>query len=530
MRHALLQTVAVRAFDTGSMATTPEMVQAAKRHYETHTTDEMLKRSPDSAAMLEYWDTTDTIVDGIGALRLAGTAYLPKFTDEEDDDYKFRLTCTKMTNVYRDTVESLAAKPFEKEVALATEGDTTPPEQLEQFVEDVDGSGNNLTAFASQTFFNGINSAIAWIFVDFSKPDPTIRSRADAKRAGLRPFWSHVLGRNVLEARSAIINGNEMLTYIRIFEPGKPDHVRVFERSPQGVVTWTLYQKQDKPSTVNEKTYFVKKEAGELSIDRIPLVPFWTGRRDGRTWRFFPAMRDAADLQLNLYQNESGLEFAKKLAAYPMLAANGIRPEKDAGGKVKKLAVGPGRVLYATPDASGNVGSWSYVEPSATSLKFLADDIKETIQQLREIGRQPLTAQSGNLTVITTAIAAGKAKSAVSAWANALANALENAFVITNMWLNIDKATYDPVVSVYTDFDEFMEGKDLDALNSARERGDISQLTYWDEYRRRGVLSADFDPEIEEKRLMKEIPGDGEDTVLDDPEPPPATPPVEDKT
>jgi hypothetical protein len=334
----------------------------------------------------------------------------------------------------------------------------------------------------------------------------------------------------VLEARSAVISGNETLTYMRIFEPGKPDHVRVFERLPTGAVIWTLYEKQEKPSQ-DGKTQFIEKENGTVSIGIIPLFPFYTGRRDGRSWRFFPAMRDAADLQINLYKTESGLEFAKVLTAYPMLAANGIMPELDAAGKPKKLAVGPGRVLYSKANAQGTIGSWEYLEPSAASLKFLAEDIKETIQQLREIGRQPLTAQSGNLTVITTAIAAGKAKSAVSAWANALANALENAFVATCMWLNIPVETYDPVVSVYTDFDEFMEGKDLDALASARTGRDISQLTYWAELRRRGVLSADFDPDEEEKRLTDELPGDGDDTGLDDGTPPvkPGAPPVEDE-
>lgn len=53
--------------------------------------DEMMKRSPDSAAMLEYWDLSDTIVDGIGALRRAGDTYLPRFVDEDDTSYMFRL-------------------------------------------------------------------------------------------------------------------------------------------------------------------------------------------------------------------------------------------------------------------------------------------------------------------------------------------------------------------------------------------------------------------------------------------------------
>ncbi len=529
-RAALLASIAPVAFDTG-MATTPEAVQAAKKNYTANETDPVLKRSADSAAMIDYWDLTDTIVDGIAALRLAGDRYLPKFMDEQEPEYSFRLKMTKLTNVYRDTLEGLASKPFEEEIDLIADENKSIPPTIEEFAENVDGSGNNLTMFAGATFFNGINSAIDWICVDFPKPDPSVRSVADAKAAGLRPYWSHVLGRNVLDVRSKMIGGNEMITYVRVYEPGTPDKVRVFMREPTGAIRWALFAKTAAEHDVplewlpglivgTAKTKFTIEDEGTLTINVIPMVPFVTARRDGRTWKLFPALRDAADLQVELYQQESGLKFAKTLTAYPMLAANGIRPALDEAGNVKRIAVGPNRVLYAAPDGSGHIGKWEYIEPSAASLKFLADDIKETINQLRELGRQPLTAQSGNLTVITTAVAAGKAKSAVKAWGLGLKDALENALVITCKWMNITPETYDPTVAVYLEFDEFMEGKDLDALNTARTNKDISQLTYWDELQRRAVLSPEFDAETETQRLLDELPGDGVDTTVDDNPPP----------
>lgn len=476
----------------------------------------LLKRSVASAAMLPYWDLTDTIVDGVEAIRLAGDTYLPRFTDESNNDYAYRLRLTKFTNIYRDTLEGLASKPFEDEVSLVPDGDVQPPNEFVEFIENVDGSGNNLTVFCNAAFFNGINSALHWILIDHDKADPSVRSLADAKKAGLRPYWCHVLARNVLDVKSQMINGNEVLTYVKIFEPGHPDCVRVFERGPSGEVTWSLYEKMEKPGP-DGKSQFTQIDGGAVGIGVIPMVPFVTGRRDGRSWRVFPAMRDAADLQIELYQQESGLKFAKTLTAYPMLAGNGIKPPTEADGKtIAKIAVGPNRVLYAPPNPGGQPGSWAYVEPNAQSLTFLAADVKETINQLRELGRQPLTASASNLTVVTTAVAAGKAKSAVKAWAFGLKDAIENALVITAMWKELDATAYKPTVSVYTEFDEFMEGKDLDALESARDRGDLSRQTYWDELRRRSVLSPEFNHEVEEKRLLEELPGDGPDMEIDD--------------
>lgn len=512
--------VPIAAFDAGNYtpvnpapnsqhAGNATLVAQLKRGMASYEQDEMLKRSPDSAAMVEYWDLTDCIIDGLNAVRKTGEKYLPRFRDEDGGDYEFRLNaCTKMTNVYRDIVEALAAKPFEQEVALVKDESNPTPVEIEEFIENVDGAGTNLTAFASMTFYNAINSAIDWIFVDHPPVNEAVRTVADAKAAGLRPYWSHVLGRNVLWANVSMIDGHETLTYIKIFEPGTPDKVREFERMPNGVVVWRLYEKSDTPAP-SGKTQFILHSEGVVTIGVIPLVPFATGRRDGRTFRYFPAMRDPADLQIELYQDESALKFAKRLTGYPMLAGNGVKPAMMADGKtIQKIGVGPNRVLYAPPDNAGKSGVWTYVEPAATSLTFLAADIETSISNLRELGRQPLTAQSGNLTVITTAVAAGKAKSAVGAWALGLKNALENALVITCMWTKIADASYSAQVNVYTGFDDFTEGKDLDDLNTMRATRDLSQETFWEEKKRRGVLSPEFDRDTEMARLLAEVPSD----------------------
>ena len=471
----------------------------------------MLTRSKDSAAMVPYWDLTDTIVDGIDALRLAGETFLPKFSKETESRYKYRLSMTKMTNIYRDSVESLSVKPFERDITLIEDEEKKPiPSEISEFIENVDGAGSNISVFSSQTFFNSVNSAISWIFVDMPPVDPNIKNKAQEKASGRQPYWCHVIGRNVLDIKSKVVNGQEVFTYMKILEPGDVDHIREFTRSDDGVVTWTLYRKTD---TFNEKTKtaFVEVDNGTVTIGIIPMVPFVTGRRDGRSWKLSPPMRDAADLQIDLYQQESGLKHLKSLTAYPMLSGNGVKPDKGADGKAKELDVGGGVVLYAPVDANGNVGSWTYVEPSGESLKFLAADVKETQQQLRELARQPLTAQSDNLTVVTASTAAGKSGSAVRTWAMGLKDSLENALLITGLYLGIKKETYNPAVSIYTDFDDWLATADLADLATARENGDISQLTYWEELQRRKVLSSTFTAQREIDRLLKELPGDGPD-------------------
>lgn len=456
---------------------------------------DLTTHAKDVAKMVPYLNKVRIFIEGAESVASAGVDLLPKLPGETSAQYTFRLSCSKFTNIYADIVDSLAAKPFEEEIKLAGQ---SQPQEILDFIENVDGDNNNLTVFAAQYFYNGINDAISWIFVDYPNPTETIRTRAEARAAGLRPFWSIVLALNVLEARVKTINGNVVLSYIRVLEPGDPNHVRVFERQEDGRIEWRLHKIENNiPSLVDE---------GVLSIDVIPFVPFITGRRDGKSFYIVPPLKGAVTLQEVLYRQESALEYAKTMTAFPMLSASGVSPQKGPDGNPLPITVGPQTVLYAPRDGNGDAGSWSYIEPNAGSLKFLADDLKETKQDLRELGKQPLTAQAG-LTVITTAYAAGKSRSAVKQWGLALKDALENALVITSKWLNLD---YDPEVSVYDDYDDLSE-EDFNSVLEMRKNGDISQQTVWTEAKRRGILSAEFTPDEETQALLEETPNETTD-------------------
>jgi len=223
-------------------------------------------------------------------------------------------------------------------------------------------------------------------------------------------------------------------------------------------------------------------------------------------------MRAAVETAVNLFKQETELEFKSTMSAYSMLAMIGVTQDKTPDGKPKdKVLIGPSKSIIVPPSTTpGQRADVKWIEPSAEILKFLQERIDKTIQQLRELGRQPLTASSSNITVITAAVAAGKAKSAVKAWAYRLGDTLENALNITAMWMAIE---YEPTVHVFAEFDDWMEGEDIDALLAMwRPDGDgsrgISTQTLHEEMQRRGVLSSNFTNERETLRLLAELPRD----------------------
>lgn len=480
--------------------------------------------SSDYDAMLPYLIKSQTVLDGADAVR-ASAELLPRFPRESDEDYEYRRANAKFTNIFRDICENLASKPFAKQLALAKESSGT---RIAQLCEDIDGRGNHIHVFAQNTFFTGLAKAVDWILVDYTNV-PSGITLADERAIGARPYWVPIPAEKLLAVYSDYVAGKEIITHARILESaieqdgwGEKEvvRVRVFNRAKLSKdtydpATFKLYERVESEDSAGKKTQsWDLVDEGDISIEIIPLVPFSTGRRIEGTWQFRPALQDALDLQIEHYHQETDLKMVRQMACYPTLTGNGVDPPVNEDGEPERISRSPGVVLYTPPSLDGKAaGSWSYIEPSGTTLTFGASQVEATEKQLREIGRQPLTAGSGNITVVTSAFASQKSSSAVQMWALALKDVLEQALKITCMWLEEER---EPEVEIYTDFAiELETGSAMERLIKMRSNGDLSQETLWQEAQRRGELSAEFDAEEEKKRLLDEAPDpDTQDDLL----------------
>lgn len=506
--------------------------------------------SSDYKAMTEYWKMVGAILHGVDALRstsarggvgavagpvipyaalsqlnapkrgrnAAASPFLPQFPDELNEDYELRRKNAPLTNIYNDISKNLASKPFTKTLEL----DEATGEDLKQIAENIDGQGNNLHVFAGETFKNGIDKGIDWILIDYQtvKIPATL---ADERAMGLRPYWVHIPCERLLAIYSDFLNGVEIITHARIYEPvmqrsgfkeSQIERVRIFNReptiAPNGLVvsynaaTWEVHElKTTEDDVAKEQQAWVLIDSGDITIGIIPMVSFKTGKRDGASWKITPPLKDLAYMQIEEFQQESNLKYVKELTAFPMLTGNGVSPPKEDEGTTAVLSVGPKRVLYAPPSDGGS-GSWSFIEPGASSLEFLRKDLEGFRDQMRDLGMQPLAAAS--LTVITTSNISMKAHNTVQAWALQLKDSLEQAWCITAKWLN---QTVEPEVHVHTDFGvDFGADAELASLLTAEAAGIISKATIQDEFKRRGVLGDDFDPEEEMQKLAEQQSND----------------------
>lgn len=446
--------------------------------------------------MAPDWTMIADIRAGAAAIRAKGTAYLPKFTAEDMDDYTRRAKAAPWRPEWSDCFAHLVAKPFGKDVCV--EGAESP--ELKDFIEDVDARGSNITQFAKSVFEGGLAAGVHAIFVEHT-PTAGAVTRADEQRMGARPYLIHVPALNLLAVYFDLVNGQLLPVYARIRECiveqdgfGEKETDQIRELKPG---SWTTYRQNDKKEWVAHKD-------GTTSLSYVPLVLFFAGERKG-DFCVRPPLLDLAHLQIELYQALSRQEEILNFAGFPMLSANGFSQPADP------IVVGPGRVLFAPPGESAT--SWQFIQPDADNIREVRSHIESIIEDMRRLGMQPLVQRAGGITATATSVDSAKAHSVLQSWVMSLKDALEHVFVMVGDYI---KAADKVEVMISTDFSaEAFSQPALNALKEARAAKDISGETYRAGLKRFNVLPADFDEQEEFEALAEEERGLEPEMLID---------------
>jgi len=463
--------------------------------------------------MAPAWQMVDDILAGPATIRSKAKTYLPKYVSEGEDEYKRRLAQAPWQPEFADILLTLSSKPFGREVCL----DDGASETIKALAEDIDGKGNNLTAFARPLFRKAIAKGMAAILVD-NTGKGTARTISEERVMGVRPYWVPIRPEDVLALYTVFVKGREVPVHVRLkecsvervgFGEKEVERVRVLNRDPLPIVagqpqdygppTWTLYEKEVDAAG---KVTWPQVDAGVYEpLTELPLVLYWTGEREGAQFAR-PPLDALADKQIELYRALARKDEIFTYAGSPMLCGTGIKPPAPGAAPME---VGPKRVLFAPPGVEGKATGWSYVEPDAANLTEIREDVKALVDDIRRLGMQPLTQRSGGVTATASSIEGAKAHSAVQAWALGLKDALEQAFVYTAQWL---REPSNVEVEVDTDFSvEPYSQPALQELREARKARDISRPAYLAGLQRFGVLQPDFDAEDDEAILAEEMQG-----------------------
>lgn len=450
-------------------------------------------------AMAPRWSMINALLGGTEAMREAAEELLPRHHREYAEDYEERLRCSVLFNVFEITLDNLAGKPFTEPLTLEED----VPADIVNYAEDIDLKGNHIDQFSAMVFRDGLAKGLTHIMVDTpSKDGENPRTLAAEREAGIRPYMIHVQPENVLAADAVVINGEEVLTHLRIYESDLErvgfaeklvERIRVFNLvvDDEGnlMVVVTVYRKAERK--VGGKDRWAIERTIPTEHTEIPVYTFYAHRAGFMQSK--PPLLDLAYMNVQHWQSSSDQFNVLKVARFPILAASGIETDNA------ETTLGPRNVL----EIDNPEGRYYYVEHTGAAIEAGRKSLQDLVDTMALYGATMLRRRPDRETATSRSLEERNQSAPLQKMALAFKDTLENA--LRGMAMMIGEEDGGSIV-IHTDFGfDGGEVVDLQTLQVAYKDFAISREGFLQELKRRKVLSDEFDVDEDATQLLKEI-------------------------
>lgn len=436
-------------------------------------------------SMAEAWTPIDALVGGTITMRKAGKQFLPQWPMEEDGSYKDRLGSAVLFPAFARTTEVLAAKPFSR--PIKADGIS---KRVEGMFSNIDMLGTDLHAFSGQIMLACLRYGLHGVMVDVPSAEG-VRTKAEEKKAGVRPYFTHYPCSSILGWRSQRNDDGLFLTQLRLYEEvTEPDGPFGETIVPQVRVltpgAWEIWRKV-KSGDGSEQWDKVKE--GVTTIRVIPFV-FFYGLREGFGIGKAPLL-ELAHMNVEHWQSSSDQQTILHVARVPLLFGKGF-----AAGD--SITVGSKTATIVTSDKA----ELKYVEHTGAAIEAGRDSIHDIEDRMREIGAELLTERQGEVTAQQVNSEDEDNRSTMQKIAEEFEDSMESCLKLMGLWLN---EASEPKVEVYKDYDASdIYGKTSDTLLNAVEKKVISKQTAREHLKRGDILHYEHDEAAETQRLETE--------------------------
>ena len=465
--------------------------------------------------MVGRWMKIQSVLDGTEALRDGGKTFMPQHDNESDGTYKERKSVCTLLNLSKLTLDSWVGRPFSEPLVLNED----VPEKIRDLEDNIDLLGNGIGIFARNWFREGLAKGIAHAMIEMPRSSKVEgRTLADDRNEGLRPYWVHVAPESIFFADAIVVNGEEILTEIRMVEMvSKRDgfllinikQIRQMVLS-EGEVSVTLWQEEEKKEgewKVTEKFTF--------NMDRIPLVTFYADRAG--LMEATPPLEDVVDLNLAHWQSTSDQRAALTVARFPMLVVTGGVDENG------NMTVGPKKWLYS-PDPNAN---FKYLEHSGLAIEAGRNDLKDLEASMADYGSEFLKRRPGRETATARTLDSAESTSSLQDVTLRFIDAMQTALAMTAKWMNLPEGG---TIDLNTEFaPSAAQAEGLRVLIELRKLRDVSRDAMIMAMIKARVLPEDFDADADSLLLEDEglnfglapdpdagLPPEGDDDGEDD--------------
>jgi len=439
-------------------------------------------RAPSAAidAQSGNWPMISALMDGTGAMRKAGKAFLPQWPNEDADSYKARLSQATLHAVFKRTVIINAARPFSRAISI---GEETPP-AVSDLLDDVDLQDSSMAAFASQLMEDCLSFGMTGVLVDYPQAGG-VKTKADELAAGIRPYLTRypattilgwkLKGKDLVQLRlleSVDVNdgeyGTKPVEQVRVLTPGA---WQTYQQDPQNADVWNMTGE------------------GSTTLNFIPFV-FFYGTRKGFGVGSSPLL-DLAYQNIEHYQSASDQQNILHIARVPILFAQGLGDTNITIGASSATST-------ENPDAK-----LSFVEHGGQSIAAGRQSLLDLEDRMRATGAELIAQKPAHVTATQVSTEAEASQSILQQIVEVFEESLEKCLNYMAAWIGQPQTAE---VEIYKDFSA-VTGSDPQALVSAQSAGAISKQTLFDELKRRDVIASDRDWQNETQLIAAEQAG-----------------------
>lgn len=455
------------------------------------------------------------LMGGTEAMRRAGGLYIHQEDCETPKHHLERIGRTVLRNVFKQTVQYSRGQVFSRPVALDNADGVLTDEQFDMFQqwqEDVDQKGKNLTTWAGDAFQQGLVDGVTFCLVDYPSIETQDidgvsmylnregewrpRTAASVQEEGWQPYLVLIQAAQVLDCRTERRNGKQVVTHFRYIETTtEDDPANVWGQDVVQYIHayWLDHWELWKRSSAGEGKFELRR-SGRLSLNEIPLAIFMPG--DKRTeCTAQPALMDLAWLNIRHWQATCEQYDLMSYVRRPPWYITGVMPEViGSDGKTSPRPFGPGHVVYL--NSGGMIGSACVASGSVEAGRSELQDLEEAMASYGlQILQRPGLASA---TATQVSRESRETNSQLKNWALGFQDFLENCLRFVALWQGYPDG---PNAKCN---DEFAATANVDYLLQLHDKGLVSKETLAVLMKRSGVLPDDFDFEAEAARLARD--------------------------
>jgi hypothetical protein len=443
--------------------------------------------------MQATWHLVHSLWGGTDAMRVAGRTYLPQEPAEPEAAYRNRLAKSVLTPIYMDTIKKLMGKIMRQPVVLEED---VPPSVI-RYMSDIDTMGTDINEWTKRIGEAALNDGVTYILVDAPNADQqravtgTNVTFLDTLQGRTRPYAVHVAADQVIGWKSKTVDGRSVLTQVRIYcitEEDGDDEFSTVEVHRIHVIEQNRKRTYLRVVEEDGSTDWVLEEDLATDFDNIPLIAVYGGQPIG-FMKGQPPLLDVAHLNVAHWQSDSDQRHITHVARVPLLFGSGLGEDEDDF----QIEIGPNTMT------KGPMGSdMKYVEHTGNSIEAGLMDLEILESRMAKIGlNMVIRRATGDVTATSRALDQAETDSPLGMFARHLESKLEE-MLDWFAWIIDRKTDEGGSVTVFKDFTiGARDADDIKALADMRVRGDISQRTFWEECKRRGLLADNFDAEKE---------------------------------